>query len=55
MHNLGFTPCIADGDVWMQEAVDTSKLESNEHSRSDNHATESKDSYTLKTDDQFPP
>ena len=31
MYNLGFTPCIAYGDVWMREAVDTSKLESNEH------------------------
>ena len=30
MRNLGFTPCVADGDVWMQEAVDTSNLESNE-------------------------
>ena len=30
MRNLGFTPCVADGDVWMKEAVDTSNLESNE-------------------------
>ena len=55
MHNLGFTPCIADGNVWMQEAVDTSNIESNEHAQSNNHATENKDDYTLKTDDYLPP
>ena len=31
IRNLGFTPCIADGDVRMREDVDTSKLGSNEH------------------------
>ena len=55
MHNLGFTPCIGDGEVWMREAVDTSKLESNEHARYDNHSIDNKYDYTLKTDDRFPP
>ena len=55
MRNLGFTPIIADGEVCMQEAVDTTKPESNEHARSDNHAADNKDDYTLKTDDRFPP
>ena len=49
MRNLGFTPCIADGDVWMLEAANTPKLESNEHAQSDNHDTDNKDDYTLKT------
>ena len=39
----------------MREAVDTPKLESNEHARSDNHDKYNKDDYTLKTDDRFPP
>ena len=55
MRNLGLTPCIADGNVWIREAINTSKLESNEHSRSEKHATDNKDYYTLKKDDQFPP
>ena len=55
MRNLGFTPCIADGNVWMREALNTSKIESNEHARSDNHAKDNKDNYNLKTDERFPP
>ena len=53
MRNLGFTPCVADGDVWVREAVDNSKLELNDHTRSDNHASDNKDDYTLKTDKCF--
>ena len=55
MRNLGLTPCIADGNVWIREAINTSKLESNEHSRSEKHATDNKDYYTLKTYYRFPP
>ena len=39
----------------MWEASNTYNLESNEYAWSDNHATENKDDYTLKTDDWFPP
>ena len=31
MRDLGFTPCLADADVWMRAAVDTSRLETSEH------------------------
>ena len=31
MRDLGFTPCLADTDVWMRTAVDTSRLETSEH------------------------
>ena len=55
MRNLGVTPIIADGEVCMHEAVDTTKPESNEHARSENHAIYKKYDYTLKTDDRFPP
>ena len=39
----------------MQEAVNASKIESNEHAWSDNHAIDNTDYYTLETYDQFPP
>ena len=55
MRILSIMPCISDVNVWMQEAVDTSKIESNEHVQSDNHATENKYDYNLKTDDRLPP
>ena len=31
MRDLGFTPCLADTDVWMRPAVDTTRLDSSEH------------------------
>ena len=46
---------MEDGNVCIQEAVGTYKLESNKHDRSDNHATDNKYDYNLKTDDRFPP
>ena len=39
----------------MQESVDTSKLESNEHAQSYNHAIDNKDGYTFKIYERFPP